>query len=180
MAELVAKRYSNALFEAGLELDKLNIFKDELQSIVEIFDSENKLYKILEHPKISKNEKKELLDNLFKERISQELLNFLYVLVDKRREGNIKSIYSTFQEEYNKHNGIVEVTVVTAIELDEERKEKLSKMLSEKMNKTIILKTSIDPDIIGGVMLKTNDKFIDGSVKGQLKEIEKAVKNVSL
>ena len=180
MAELVAKRYAGALFEAGLELEKIDEFRDDLESIVNVLDSEDDLYKILAHPKISKDEKKELVKALFGENINREVLNFLYILIDKRRESNIKSIFDTFQGEYNLHKGIVEVTAITAVEMDDERKDKLTKALSEKMDKKVILTNTIDKDIIGGVMLKTSDKFIDGSIKGQLEDMEKAIKNVSL
>lgn len=180
MAELVARRYAGALFEAGLELDKLDDFRDNLESIVNVLDSDEDLYKILSHPKISKEEKKELMKTLFEEHISKEVLNFLYILIDKRREANIKSIFDTFQGEYNLSKGIVEVTAITAVELDDERKNKLQEVLSEKMNKKVILTNAIDKTIIGGVMLKTDDKFIDGSIKGQLVEMEKVIKNVSL
>ncbi len=180
MAELIARSYSLALFEAGLELDRINEFKEEIKDVNDVLVSDERLLKILEHPKISKDDKKELLNSLFKDNISQEVLNFLYILVDKRREKNITSIYDSFLKEYNDYNGIVEVSALTAVELDEERKEKLAKILSEKMDKTIILKNIVDEDIIGGVILRTDDKVIDGSVKGQLKEIERAIKNVSL
>lgn len=180
MAELVAKRYAGALFEAGLELEKLDLFKDDLGAVVNVLDSEKDLYKILSHPKISEDEKKELMKTLFEGKICEEVLNFLYILIDKRRESNIKSIFNTFQGEYNNYKGIVEVTAITAVELDDDRKDKLQKVLSDKMNKKVNLTNTIDKNIIGGVMLRTNDKFIDGSIKGQLVEMEKVIKNVSL
>lgn len=180
MAELVAKRYAGALFEAGLELEKLDLFRDDLEAVVKVLDSQEDLYKILGHPKVSKAEKKELVEALFKENICEELVNFLYILIDKRRESHIKSIFDTFQGEYNLYKGIVEVTAITAVELDDDRKDKLQKVLSEKMKKKVTLKNTVDKNIIGGVMLKTDDRFIDGSIKGQLEEMDRVIKNVSL
>lgn len=180
MAELVANRYAKALFEAGLELDKLDGFKEDLNLLVKALESHEDLARILAHPKISKDEKKKILKNIFNENVNVEFLNFLYVIIDKRREGHLESISERFTELYNDHNNIEEVTCFTAIPMEEESMEKLKDKLSKSMNKTIVLKNVVDKSILGGIVLKTGNKVIDGSYKGQLGEIEKLIKNVSL
>lgn len=176
MANLIGKRYAYALFEAGLELDKLEKFKDDISKVSNILMEEIGLKKVLSHPKVSKNEKKELLNNIFKDLISPEVLNFLYILVDKRREKSILEINKEFIKLYNEHKNIVEVTVVTSVTMNEKAKEKLAKTLQNRLNKKIKLKNIVDKDIIGGVLLKIGNKVVDGTIKGQLQEMEKAIK----
>lgn len=180
MAKLVSKRYAYALFEAGLELNKLNDFKENLMDIVNILEKEPQLKIILSHPKISKDEKKDILSSLFEGKVSQEVLNFLYILVDKRREGYLIDISKYFEELFNEHENIIEVTAITAVPMENKIIKKLTTVLTNKMNKTVKLKNVVDKEVIGGVLLKIENKVVDGTIKGQLNKMEKAIKNVSL
>lgn len=175
MAKLVAKRYASALFEAGIDLEKTKEFNQELDFLREVFESEEKLLQILHHPKITESEKVSLIDNLFKGRISQELINFLYILIDKRREGHILEIIEEYKKMFNKHENIISVTAITAVPMEENSKTKLITVLQEKFKKTIELTNNIDEKIIGGVLLKVEDKLIDGTLKGQLESMGRAI-----
>ena len=175
MAKLVGNRYASALFEAGIELDKTKEFNKELEFLKEVFEGEDKLLQILHHPKISNSEKVDLIDNLFKDRISQELINFLYILIDKRREGYILEIIDEYKILFNKRENIINVTSITAVPMEESSKLKLITVLQEKLKKTINLTNEIDETIIGGVLLKVEDKLVDGTFKGQLEAMGKAI-----
>lgn len=176
MAKLVSKRYALALFETGLELDRLKQFKDEINNVSNVLEMEPKIEMILTHPKISNDEKKELLDNLFEKHVSREMLNFLYVIIDKRRERYIKEINEYYNFLYNEEKNIVSATVVTAVPMAKNQEEKLKVILNNKLNKNVELNNVVDKSIIGGAMLKVDNKVIDGSVKGQLDSIKKSLK----
>lgn len=180
MAKLVGKRYAEALFEAGLELNKLESFREDIANVSSILKEELELQKILNHPKISKTEKKDLLSSIFKGKVSEEILNFLYIIVDKRREGSLIEISKEFEELFNEHNNILEVTAITAIDMNKKVKNKLTQVLSNKTNKTIKLNNIVDSDVIGGVLLRIENKIIDGTIKGQLQSIEKTIKGATL
>ncbi|MCF6465051.1 F0F1 ATP synthase subunit delta [Clostridium sp. Cult2] len=180
MAKLVGKRYAEALFEAGLELNKLEDFKEDIGKVSNILKNEIALQKILSHPKISKDEKKDLLSSIFKDKVSYEILNFLYIIVDKRREGYLIEISKEFEELFNEHNNIIEVTAITAIDMNKKLKNKLVHVLSNKTNKTIILNNIVDRNVIGGVLLRVENKIIDGTIRGQLQSIEKTLKGATL
>ncbi len=175
MAELVSRRYALALFEAGSELDKIDAFKDELTLLKNIFTSEERLLDILGHPRISKSEKKDLVDKILKGKVSQEVLNFIYILIDKRRESNILDIEEEYERLYNKHKNIVKVVAKTAVPMEDDAKMKLVNVLGEKLEKKIELTNLVDKSIMGGVLLKIEDKLIDGSLKGQLESIGKVL-----
>lgn len=175
MAELVSKRYALALFEAGDELEKIDVFKDELTLLKGLFENEDRFLEVLSHPRINKTEKKEMIDKILKGKISEEMLNFLYILIDKRREKNIIDITDEYEELYNKHNNIIKVVAKTAVPMEEKAKEKLISVLSEKLNKTIELTNPVDEKLMGGVLLQIEDRLIDGSLKGQLEDIGKVI-----
>ena len=176
MAKLVSKRYALALFETGLELNRLEQFKEEINNVSNVLESEPKIEMILTHPKISSDEKKELLDSLFGKNISKEMLNFLYVIIDKRRERYISEINEYYDFLYNEEKNIVKATVVTAVPMGKAQGEKLKVILTSKLNKNVELNNVIDDSIIGGAMLKVDNKVIDGSIKGQLDSIMKSLK----
>ena len=180
MAKLVGKRYAHALFDAGLELNKLNDFKEDLTKVTKVIMEEPKLEQILAHPKVSKDEKKELLSSIFKDMVSEEIINFLYILVDKRREGYLIEISRYFEKLFNEHERIVEVTAITAVPMDNKAQDRLTRVLTNKLNKTVKLKNTVDKDIIGGVLLKVENKIIDGTIRGQLGAMEKTIKEISL
>lgn len=179
MAKLVANRYASALFEAGIDLEKIKQFNEELDFLQTVFSGEEKLLQILHHPKISRSEKRDLIDSLFKERLSEEIINFLYILIDKRREGYILEIVEEYRSLFNDHENIIKVVAVTAVPMEDKAKDKLSLVLKEKLKKTIELTNEIDKKLIGGVLLKVENKLIDGTVKGQLESIGRAIQGAT-
>lgn len=179
MAELISKRYALALFEAGLDLGKINEFDKELDFVKVVFEEEKKLLQILGHPKINKNEKKGLIDELFKNRLSLEMVNFLYILIDKRRESYILDIVDQYKGLFNEHENIVKVVAKTAVPMEEKSKAKLAQVLSNKLNKKIHLTNEVDSSILGGVLLKIENKIIDGTLKGQLESLGRVISSAT-
>lgn len=175
MAKLVGKRYAFALFEAGMDLGKIKDFNKELDFLKGVFESEEKLLQILDHPKVSRNEKRELMKTLFENKISGELINFLYILIDKRRESYILEIIDQYKTLFYEHENIIKVVAVTAVPMEDKSKNKLISVLKDKLNKTIELTNEVDTTIIGGVLLKLEDKLIDSTVKGQLEDMGRVI-----
>lgn len=179
MAKLVANRYASALFEAGIDLEKIKDFNNELDFLGKVFEGEEKLLQILHHPKITKGEKRSLIDEIFKDKISEEMINFLYILIDKRREGYILEIVDEYKVLFNDHENIIKVVAITAIPMKNKAKDKLIKVLRDKLNKTVELTNEIDNTIIGGVLLQIENKLIDGTVLGQLSSIGRVIQGAT-
>lgn len=175
MAELVSSRYALALFEAGLDLNKIDEFYKDLELLESVFEENKKLLNILNHPKITRDEKRNIIDEIFKDRVSLEIINFLYILIDKRREKNILEIIDYYKEEFYENKNIVKVVAITAVPMVEQSKSKLRTVLANKLNKEIELTNEIDSTILGGVMLKVENKLMDGTIKGQLEAMGKAI-----
>lgn len=180
MEKLVGKRYAEALFEAGIELNKLENFKSEIEFVSQVLKSDDQLKTIFQHPKLSKNEKKDIINSLFKENVSEELLNLCYITVDKGREKHLEVISDEYRKLYNEKQGIIEAQALTAVAMSKEELENLQAKLSSKLNKKVELKNTIDTTVVGGVLVKVGDKIIDGSIKGKLNEVYRNLNNMKL
>lgn len=178
MAKLVGRRYAEALRDVALELNKLTEFKEEIVAVCDIFTNEPKLKTIFEHPKVSKDEKKDIMSSLFKDRISKEMLNLIYIIIDKGRMRDIDDIKNEYIVLSNKELNIVEAKAFTAVVMTEEERLELQEKLSKKLSKNIILENIVDKEVMGGVLVKIQDKVIDGSLKGQLEKLERELKNI--
>ncbi|MCD6435810.1 MAG: F0F1 ATP synthase subunit delta [Clostridiales bacterium] len=180
MAKLVAKTYSQALFEFALESDSLNSINEEFEFVVNSFKTYNEFFELFKSPKISIEDRKRIIREVFQEKISTGMLNFILIILDKRRSSEIINIDYEFKKLFDKHFGIAKAYVKSVKELDENEKSELVKKLSELTGKEIHLKTSIDPEMIGGVYIKIGDKVIDGSIRNKLNEIKEELKQIKV
>lgn len=141
---------------------KLNVnAPEELNKIKELLLKERELVSLLTNPEVRQKEKEDLINNIFKNNVSDEMLAL------------IKKIFL-------KHTNLVRVTAVTAIPMDKEAQDKLKDMVSKKLDKDVIFENNIDESIIGGVLLKIGDKVFDGTLKSELKSVEKQLKYVQI
>jgi F-type H+-transporting ATPase subunit delta len=177
MSEAVAKRYASALFEVvqekGLSIDKV---ETELQTVNQIVAGHKDLKVVLNHPQIGREDKKALLEGIFKNEVSQEVLNLLKVLVDGGREGVLEDLKEQYIAIANEHRGIVDMTVTTASPLTKEDEEKLAAAFSRHLNKQLRIHAKVDPKVIGGVLVKIGNRLYDGTLAGKLDRFSKELK----
>ncbi|MBI2263709.1 MAG: ATP synthase F1 subunit delta [Armatimonadetes bacterium] len=168
--EGIAKRYAQALFHLAREKNLLEAFLEELTRVVRITEGEDLLRKLLFAPNVPLEFKKEVL----RERASASpfLLNFLYLLLDKRRWRFLGQILSLFQELLQEHHNILEVKVESAVPVSPEQERELSLVMGKKLGKRIHLSVTIDPSLLGGLVLRFQDKVIDGSIRTKLRGLE--------
>ncbi len=182
----VAGRYAQALYDIASEEKNLPKYKSmvdriesELKEVRAILDENIELQRLLYHPQITAAAKKELLDQLFKGKISEVTGNFLALLVDRRRETYFGDIVDEFVALANADRGIVDARVTTAVELNDTEKGELSGILARLTGKKVQTSYAVDPSIIGGVIVRMGDKIIDGSVKTRLTTLKDRLKAIS-
>lgn len=178
MAELVAKRYAGALFEVGTEENKLDIFADELKNIVLIFHENIEFFNILKSPLVSKKEKKELVDTVYKDKVSNEILNFMRILVDKDRISVIKEMSIEYKNLLNQKNNVIEAVAVSAVPLEEAQMEALKVKLSSTTGKNVEITNEVDETILGGILIRMGYEEIDGTVKTRLEKLKKELSQI--
>lgn len=178
MAELVSKRYSNALFEVAFEQGQYEAVQDELSFVTACLNEEPKLYQLLKSPLISSDEKKEILSAIFKENVSKEVFNFLRIIIDKGRESYIESIVEEYRVLANKVKNKIDAVAITAVPMNELDLKKLQVNLSMSSGKNIQLQNQVDPSVKGGVLVKIGDKVIDGTVKSRLENLKEQLSQI--
>jgi F-type H+-transporting ATPase subunit delta len=171
MSELVARKYSQALFEVGKEKNLLDTFSIYLEQVEAMLGKHPELKKILLHPDIPRREKKEFLLEIT-QGFPIELQGFLLLLIDKKREMAIESIVVSFKEMVKKYKNIVETKVVTAVPLSDKENEALKVKLSKLLKKEIQMETKVDPQVLGGVYIQAGDRIIDGTLRGKLNSLK--------
>jgi F-type H+-transporting ATPase subunit delta len=172
-SDAAAKRYADALFEIGVEHDKLDALHDQLEGVLGAFRQSKDFRNLLLHPSIDvdvrRNALREVADSWG---LDQLVVNFLFILLDNERVRALQSILEAYREQLDKREGNLRATVTTAVELDDEQSEAIQEVLSEKFGKDIILTTETDEELIGGAVARVGGRVYDGSVSNQLDQLK--------
>lgn len=181
MAKLVSKTYGQALFELALEGNALEQILEEEAFVKEVFAGNEELVTLLNHPKISKDEKIQVVENIFKGKISDTMLGFLVVVVTKERYDELEQIFQYLEEKVREYKNIGVVSVTTAVELSDEQKERLKvKLLQVTSFKQLEFNYLVDPQIIGGMILRIGDRIVDSSIRTEIDQMAKSLSKIQL
>jgi len=165
-----AKRYAQAVFSLAVDRNEVERWRAELRAIAAALP-DPELEAILENPKIHLEEKKRLIDGCLPE-LSQLALNFTYLLVARQSVGIAEEVAAHYERMANAHLGLEHATVVTAVALDEQDKERLAAHLAAITGNKIVLAADVDPSIIGGFTARIGDKLIDASTRARLQALK--------
>ena len=177
MAKLISKRYAVALFELAKETDKIDELNSQVETIYNCIKDDKEFLGVLNHPRISGEEKFNLFENVFKDNISQEILGLISIVVKKNRETKILEILETFLELVREYKGITTAFIYSAKALTDEQLNNIKENLSKNLNKEIIIQADVKPELIGGLLINIDGKVIDNSIKKSLEDIKKRLIN---
>ena len=136
---------------------------------------------LMNHPKILKEEKLKVLEDVFSGRISRELLGFLHLVVAKDRYGEIDGILDFFIGKVKQHQGIGIANVATAVSLNEDQKKEIeNKLLATTPFDRMEMHYQVEEDLIGGMVIRIGDRVVDSSVKTKLFELQRELLKVQL
>lgn len=148
-------------------------FEDDLMTVKEVFTQNPTLMVLLQHPKMDMQKKKELVKEGFGS-LSSQVLNTVYLLVDRHRTDIIPAVADEFAVLANQVRGTEDAIVYSVRLLNETELNELSAAFAKRIGKTSLrLKNVIDQTLIGGIKLKIGNRIFDGSVSGKLARIEK-------
>ena len=181
MAKLISKTYGEALFELAVEENKLDVFLDEVNLVLKAIKMNPDFYKLLNHPKVSKEEKIQVMENVFKSRISDEITGFLTIIISKERYKDLDTILEYFIGRVKEEKGIGAAFVTTAIPLTEIQKAQImEKLLATTSYKEMEMDFSVDESLIGGMIIRIKDRVVDSSIKTKLSELQKQLYKIQL
>ncbi len=169
----VAVRYAGALLASAKADGVLNDVAESFAALLDILNANKDLGIFLHSPQVRTQEKKELLNKVFNGNIESVLLNFFYLLIDKKRVESLQDIGEEFAALVEKDQGVIRARVVTAIELPADLAELLQGKLAKLTGARIILENKVDPAVVAGVCVTMGDQILDGTVRSNLDVLRK-------
>ena len=164
--------YARALFDAALGEKRLEPVREQLQQLVEAEAAVPELRELLRNPQLDPRSKRAALEDLLSG--ADELLrSFLLVLVDKGRARQLEEIAREFERLAAEQEGIVRAELTTAVELSDAEAKKLLKQIEQASGQKVEATRSVDPDLIGGMILQVGSRRLDASVRGRLERLRR-------
>lgn len=169
----VANRYAKAIFELAEENGQLDQTYQELSALRQVFEENDSLAALLSGVDLSLAEKKSLIDALKKD-ASPFVSNLIQMVFDYGRMDDLVAIIDEFERRYDAFNKRIHTEVITAVQLDTKQRDQLKAGLAKRLSANeIVLHETVDPSILGGVIIRANNETLDGSLSSKIEQIRR-------
>jgi ATP synthase F1 delta subunit len=172
--EEIAEVYARSLFEVAQEHELLDVIREQLGQFADALNSNRQVAIFFFSPYFSTQEKKDGLQRMVQD-AEPVMMNFLEALLERHRMPAIFRIRTRFNELWDKANKLLPVEVTSAIELDEAIVRSLGERIGEQTGQKIELKSRVDPEILGGIVLRVGNSILDASIRNSLNQLRKQV-----
>jgi F-type H+-transporting ATPase subunit delta len=172
--EEIAEVYSRALFEAAKENGALDRVHDELGEFADALDSNRDLQVFLFSPYFSSEEKKQGIERIVVD-ADERLFNFLELLAERHRMPALFRIRREFDSMWADENKLLTVSVTSAVELDEGIVQEIGREIQEQTGRRVDLSSNVDPDVLGGLVVRVGNLVLDATVRNRLEQLRKQV-----
>jgi F-type H+-transporting ATPase subunit delta len=172
--EEIAQVYARALFEVASEQDSLDEIREQLGAFADAVHENRDLAVFFFSPYFSAQEKKEGLQRAVLD-ANPAIENFLQALVERHRMPAIFRIRSQFDALWDEERKLLPVQVTSAVELDAETVQSLGERIGKEIDRTVEVSSNVDPDILGGIVLRVGNVILDASIRNRLEQLRKQV-----
>nr|WP_319998291.1 ATP synthase F1 subunit delta [uncultured Draconibacterium sp.] len=176
----ISVRYAKAFFSTAKEKKLLDKLKADIQLVMDICKSSQDFILLLESPIVKSSKKAALVKSIFEGKIEEISLNFLLLIVQNKREVHIPGICRNFLDLTRKDLNIKSAVLTTASEVNSSSLKKVEELLEKELNATIELSAQVNPEILGGLVLRMDDKQYDASVATQLRKVKQTLLETEL
>ena len=180
MSEIqVASRYAKSIIDLSVEQNVLELVKTDIELFIRTCKENPTLQAILKNPIISLDKKANILDGLFADKLNKMILSFFQIVI---RKGRSQILYATAKEFINQYNiikNVVKATVTSASPLSKENITQIEEVVKQATKGQVILSAQVDPDLIGGFILKVGDKQFDTSLSSKLNKLKKEFEQIN-
>jgi F-type H+-transporting ATPase subunit delta len=178
MGGSVARRYARALFGIGVDAGKFEALGDELGELATLWNESDELRQTLENPVFQPSEKRKVLESILpRVAPTPEVQRFVLLLLDRRRIVLLPAIARAYRDLTDAHIGRVRAEVISAQELVPATLDRIRRSLEQRTGKKVIIHSTVDPELIGGVVARVGDLVLDGSVRTQLADLRARLVN---
>ena len=172
--EEIASVYARSLFEVGMDNDKLDVLKEQLDQFTDELDGNRELQVYFFSPYFSSAEKKEGIGKVV-DGADEHFVRFLELLAERHRLPALFRIRREFDRLWAEENKQLPVTITSAVELDKDTVKDLGKKIEEQTGQTIDLTANVDPDLIGGLRMQVGNMVYDATIRGRLEKLRREV-----
>jgi F-type H+-transporting ATPase subunit delta len=172
--EELARVYARSLFEVAREQGKLDELREQVAQFADALDEQRELAVFFFSPYFSTKEKRGGLDSLL-EGADQILLNFLSLLIENHRMPVIFRIRQEYERLWDEENRTLPVEITSAIELDQATTDSLGRTIGERAGRNVTLSARVDPDILGGIVVRVGNSILDASIRNRLEQLRRHV-----
>jgi F-type H+-transporting ATPase subunit delta len=172
--EEIAEVYSRALFEVAQEHGVLDRVHDELGEFAEALEQDRDLQLFFFSPYFSSEEKRDAVGRVL-DGADERLVNFLKLLAERHRMPAIQRIRRRFDSMWAEEHKLLPVSVTSAVELDEGLVQSIGRRIEEQTGRQVELSSTVDPDVLGGLVLRVGNMVLDASVRNRLERLRKQV-----
>jgi ATP synthase F1 delta subunit len=172
--EEIASVYARSLFEVAKEQDKLDEIREQLGQVADALDADRELQIFFFSPYFSTEEKQDGLRKVI-DGAEPAVLNFLELLVENHRTPALFRIRHEYDELWERENKLLPVEITSAVELDDEIARRIGDEIGEQTGQRVELTKTVDPDIIGGLVLRVGNSILDASIRNRLDNLRKNV-----
>lgn len=171
--------YATALYNAAKSRDEVGRIVEDCKALVQILDEQPTFAVFLEGPQIPREEKRVLVNKVFKERLSPLVMNLFYITIDRGRAGLIPGVVGELIGVAERADGIYPATVTSARELGSEERLNLKTSLEKYAGCQLRVRHDIETDLLGGIVFRFKDVLVDGSIRNKLRQMrEKLMRRV--
>jgi F-type H+-transporting ATPase subunit delta len=172
--EEIAEVYARSLFEVAKEQGKLDEIREQLGEFVDALEADRDLQVFFFSPYFSTKEKQEGLRRAV-DGADEILLNFLELLIENHRMPVLFRVRRAFERLWREENRLLPVSVTSAVELDKATVKQIGDRIAEQTDRKVDLSASVDPDILGGIVVRVGNAVLDASVRNRLEQLRKQV-----
>ncbi len=169
--ESVARRYAAALMNQALASGSLDTVSSELNGVAQTLTGSPLLAAYLANPLVVRERKKAVIGQVFEKEVGKATMGFLNLLVDKRRIDAFSEVKTELDRLVRAHKNVALASATSAVPLTAAQLKDLEKALEARTGKDIELTTSVDPSLMGGILVRIGDTVLDGTVKGKLERL---------
>src|SRR3954451_17895168 len=172
--EEIAAVYARSLFEVASDQDKLDLVRDQLGAFTDALDETRELQVFFFSPYFSTQEKQDGLDRAVTD-ADPVVVNFLKLLIENHRMPFIFRVRRELDRLWEEENQLLPVRVTSAVELDEGTVNQIGDRIAEQTGRKVDLSSQVDPDILGGIVVRVGNSILDASIRNRLESLRKQV-----
>jgi F-type H+-transporting ATPase subunit delta len=172
--EEIAQVYARSLFEVASDQDKVDDIREQLGQFVDAMEEDRDLQVFFFSPYFSTKEKEDALDRAISG-ADETFVNFLKLLIENHRMPVIFRVRRGYEALWEEANKLLPVSVTSAVELDKETVKELGDRIAEQTGRKVDLSARVDPDILGGIVVRVGDSILDASVRNRLDQLRRNV-----